>query len=156
MLNDVRPNLGFWLVDKFQSVLKRYRTLFLGPYITLLAINLCVLDPDNNDLHPACKKEFLDMSVFERTGVVEFKEGRFQFTEPGPTQLPKKLYARSGATSDDEFDDDTVAPPTIPSTSAPPLSIQLEKMEHKLNKMEQNLAAYIESVGFIPPFPPSP
>ncbi|KAH9726990.1 hypothetical protein KPL70_008483 [Citrus sinensis] len=156
MLNDVRPNLGFWLADQFQSVLKRYRTLFLGPYITLLAINLCVLDPDNNDLHPACKKEFLDMSVFERTGVVEFKEGRFQFTEPGPTQLPKKLYARSGATSDDEFDDDTVAPPTIPSTSAPPLSIQLEKMEHKLNKMEQNLAAYFESVGFTPPFPPSP
>ncbi|KAH9751265.1 hypothetical protein KPL71_014224 [Citrus sinensis] len=156
MLNDVRPNLGFWLADQFQSVLKRYRTLFLGPYITLLAINLCVLDPDNNDLHPACKKEFLDMSVFERTGVVEFKEGRFQFTEPGPTQLPKKLYARSGATSDDEFDDDIVAPPTIPSTSAPPLSIQLEKMEHKLNKMEQNLAAYFESVGFTPPFPPSP
>ncbi|KAH9687836.1 hypothetical protein KPL70_014917 [Citrus sinensis] len=88
-----------------------------------LPINLCVLDPDNNDLHPACKKEFLDMSVFERTGVVEFKEGRFQFTKPGPTQLPKKLYARSGATSDDEFDDDTAAPPTIPSTSAPPLSI---------------------------------
>ena len=156
MLNDVRPNLGFWLADQFQSVLKRYRTLFLGPYITLLAINLCVLDPDNNDLHPACKKEFLDMSVFERTGVVEFKEGRFQFTEPGPTQPPKKLYARSGATSDDEFDDDTAAPPTIPSTSAPPLSIQLEKMEHKLNKMEQNLAAYFESVGFTPPFPPSP
>ncbi|KAH9741368.1 Endonuclease [Citrus sinensis] len=122
----------------------------------LKSINLCVLDPDNNDLHPACKKEFLDMSVFERTGVVEFKEGRFQFTEPGPTQLPKKLYARSGATFDDEFDDDTVAPPTIPSTSAPPLSIQLEKMEHKLNKMEQNLAAYFESVGFTPPFPPSP
>ncbi|KAH9659131.1 hypothetical protein KPL70_023750 [Citrus sinensis] len=141
---------------QFQSVLKRYRTLFLGPYITLLAINLCVLDPDNNDLHPAYKKEFLNMSVFERTGVVEFKEGRFQFTEPGPTQLPKKLYARSGATSDDEFDDDTVAPPTIPSTSAPPLSIQLEKMEHKLNKMEQNLAAYFESVGFTLPFPPSP
>ncbi|KAH9784028.1 hypothetical protein KPL71_009511 [Citrus sinensis] len=156
MLNDVRPNLGFWLADQFQSVLKRYKTLFLGPYITLLAINLCVLDPDNNDLHPACKKEFLDMFVFERTGVVEFKEGRFQFTEPGPTQLPKKLYARSGATSDDEFDDDTAAPPTIPSTSAPPLSIQLEKMEHKLNKMEQNLAAYFESVGFTPPFPPSP
>ncbi|KAH9782757.1 hypothetical protein KPL71_009045 [Citrus sinensis] len=156
MLNDVRPNLGFWLADQFQSVLKRYKTLFLGPYITLLAINLCVLDPDNNDLHPACKKEFLDMSVFERTCVVEFKEERFQFTEPGPTQLPKKLYARSGATSDDEFDDDTAAPPTIPSTSAPPLSIQLEKMEHKLNKMEQNLAAYFESVGFIPPFPPSP
>ncbi|KAH9716295.1 hypothetical protein KPL71_021412 [Citrus sinensis] len=146
----------FWLADQFQSVLKRYRTLFLGPYITLLAINLCVLDPDNNDLHPACKKEFLDMSVFERTGVVEFKEGRFQFTEPGPTQLPKKLYARSGATYDDEFDDDTAASPTIPSTSAPPLSIQLEKMEHKLNKMEQNLAAYFESVGFTPPFSPSP
>ncbi|KAH9753491.1 hypothetical protein KPL71_015087 [Citrus sinensis] len=122
----------------------------------LKSINLCVLDPDNNDLHPACKNEFLDMSVFERTGVVEFKEGRFQFTEPGPTQPPKKLYARSGATSDDEFDDDTAAPPTIPSTSAPPLSIQLEKMEHKLNKMEQNLAAYFESVGFTPPFPPSP
>ncbi|KAH9734567.1 hypothetical protein KPL71_017422 [Citrus sinensis] len=134
----------------------KFRTLFLGPYITLLAINLCVLDLDNNDLHPACKKEFLDMSVFERTGVVEFKEGRFQFTEPGPTQLPKKLYARSGATSDDEFDDETAAPPTIPSTSAPPLSIQLEKMEHKLNKMEQNLAAYFKSVGFIPPLPPSP
>ncbi|KAK9181038.1 hypothetical protein WN944_024175 [Citrus x changshan-huyou] len=61
----------------------KFRTLFLGPYITLLAINLCVLDPDNNDLHPACKKEFLDMSMFERTGVVEFKEGRFHFTEPG-------------------------------------------------------------------------
>ncbi|KAH9715904.1 hypothetical protein KPL71_021247 [Citrus sinensis] len=104
---------------QFQSVLKRYRTLFLGPYITLLAINLCVFDPDNNDLHSACKKEFLDMSVFERIGVVEFKEGRFQFTEPGPTHPPKKLYARSGATSDDEFDDETAAPPTIPSTSAP-------------------------------------
>ena len=88
--------------------------------------------------------------------MVEFKEGRFQFTEPGPTQPPKKLYARSGVTSDDEFDDDTAAPPTIPSTFAPPLSIQLEKMEHKLNKMEQNLAAYFESVGFTPPFPPSP
>ena len=124
--------------------------------ITLLAINLCVLDPENNDLHPACKKELLDMSLFERTGVVEFKEGRFQFTEPGPTQLPKKLYARSGATSDDEFDDETTAPPAIPSTSAPPLSIQLEKMEHKLNKMEQNLAAYFQSVRFIPPFSPSP
>ena len=46
----MRPNLGFWLADQFQSVLKRYRTLFLGPYITLLAINLCVLDPENNDL----------------------------------------------------------------------------------------------------------
>ncbi|KAH9779128.1 hypothetical protein KPL71_007608 [Citrus sinensis] len=148
--------LGFWLADQFQSVLKRYRTLFLGPYITLLAINLCVLDPNNNDLHLACKKEILDLSVFERTGVVDFKEGRFQFIEPGPTQPPKKLYARSGATSDDEFDDDTAAPPTIPSTSAPPLNIQLEKMEHKLNKMEQNLAAYFESVGFTPPFPPSP
>ena len=44
-----------------------------------------------------CKKEFLDMFVFERTGGVEFKEGRFQFTEPRPTQLPKKFYARSGA-----------------------------------------------------------
>ena len=88
--------------------------------------------------------------------MVEFKEGRFQFTEPGPNQLPKKLYARSGATSDDEFDNDTAAPPTIPSTSAPPLSIQLEKMEHKLNKMEQNLAAYFASVRFIPSFPPSP
>ncbi|KAH9716328.1 hypothetical protein KPL71_021425 [Citrus sinensis] len=141
---------------QFQSVLKWYRTLFFGPYITLLAINLCVLDPDNNDLHPACKNDFLDMSVFERTGVVEFKEGRFQFTEPGPTQLPKKLYARSGATSNDEFDDETAAPPTIPSASAPPLSIQLEKMEHKLNKMEQNLAAYFKNVGFIPPFPPNP
>ena len=96
------------------------------------------------------------MSVFERTSVVEFKDMRFQFTEPGPTQPPKKLYARSGATSYDEFDDDTAASPTIPSTSAPPLSIQLEKIEHKLNKMEQNLAAYFESVGFIPPFPPSP
>ena len=104
--------------------------------ITLLAINLCVLDSDNNDLHPACKKELLDMSLFERTGVVEFKEERFQFIEPRPTQLPKKLYARSGATSDDKFDDETAAPPTIHSTSAPPLSIQLEKMEHKLNKME--------------------
>ena len=62
----------------------------------------------------------------------------------------------SGATSDDKFDDETAAPPNIPSTSAPPLSIQLEKMEHKLNKMEQNLAAYFESVGFTPPFPPSP
>ena len=91
MLNGVRPNLGFWLADQFQSVHKWYRTLFLGPYITLLAINLCVLDLDNNDLHPACKKEFLDMSVFERIGVVEFKEGRFQFTEPGPTQLPKSF-----------------------------------------------------------------
>ncbi|KAH9688160.1 Importin subunit alpha-1a [Citrus sinensis] len=128
----------------------------LGSNVITNAINLCVLDPDNNDLHPACKKEFLDMSVFERTGVVEFKEGRFQFTEPGPTQLPKKLYARSGAASDDEFDDDSAAPPTIPSTSAPPLSSQLEKIEHKLNKMEQNLAAYFESVGFTPPFPPSP
>ena len=58
-------------------MLKRYRTLFLGPCIILLVINLCVLDPDNNDLHPTCKKEFLDMCVFERTGVVEFKEGRF-------------------------------------------------------------------------------
>ena len=103
-------------------MLKRYRTLFLGLYITLLAINLCVLDLDNNDLHPACKKEFLDMSLFERAGLVEF-EGRFQFTEPGPTQIPKKLYARSGATSDDVFDDEIAAPPTIPATSAPPLSI---------------------------------
>ena len=85
--------------------------------------------------------------------MVEFKEERFQFIEPGPTQLPKKLYARSGVTSDDEFDDDTAAPPTIHSTSAPPLSIQLEKMEHK---MEQNSAAYFESMGFIPPLPPSP
>ena len=96
------------------------------------------------------------MSVFERTGVVEFKERRFQFIEPGPTQPPKKLYDKSGATSNDEFDDDTTAPPTIHSTSAPPLSIQLKKIEHKLNKMEQNLAAYFESVGFTPPFPPSP
>ncbi|KAH9705175.1 hypothetical protein KPL70_011778 [Citrus sinensis] len=72
------------------------------------------------------------------------------------TQLPKKLYVRSSATSDDEFDDETAAPPTIPSTFAPLLSIQLEKMEHKLNKMDQNLAAYFESVGFIPLFPPSP
>ena len=117
-------------------MLKQYRTLFLSPYITLLTINLCVLDPDNNDYHPACKKEFLDMSIFERTCVVEFKEGRFQFTKPEPTQPLKKLYARSGATSDDEFNDDTAAPLTIPSTSAPPLSIQLEKIEHKLNKME--------------------
>ena len=109
MLNDVRPNLGFWLAYQFQSVLKWYRTLFLGPYITQLAINLCVLDPDNNDLHPACKKEFLNMSLFERICVVEFKEGRFQFTESGPTQIPKKLYTRSSATSDDEFDDETAA-----------------------------------------------
>ena len=123
MLNDVKPNLGFWLADQFQSVLKQYKTLFLRPYITLLAINLCVLDTNNNDLHPACKKKFLDMSVFERTCVVEFKEVRFQFTEPGPTQSPKKLYARSGVTFDDEFDDDTADPPTIPSTSALPLSI---------------------------------
>ena len=115
-----------------------------------------MLDPDNNDLHLAYKKKFLDMSVFERTGVVEFKEGRFQFTKPGSTQPLKKLYARSGNTSDDEFDDDTTASPTIPFTSTPPLSVQLEKMEHKLNKIEQNLAAYFESVGFIPPFPPSP
>ena len=50
------------------------------------------------------------MSVFERTGVVEFKEGRFQFTEPWPTQLPKKLYARSGVTSDDVFEDEIAAP----------------------------------------------
>ena len=96
------------------------------------------------------------MSLFKRTGVVEFKEGRFQFTKPWLTQLPKKLYTRSGATSNDEFDDETAAPPTIPSTSAPLLSIQLEKMEYKLNKIEQNLAAHFESMGFIPPFSPSP
>ena len=91
-----------------------------------------MLDLDNNDFHPACKNKL------------------------GPTQVPKKLYARSGATSDDEFDDETAAPPTIPSAYTPPLIIQLEKMEYKLNKMEQNLTAYFESVGFIPPFPPSP
>ena len=101
---------------------------------------------------------FIVTNVFPH-GAVDIRSptsDRKFFTEPGPTQLLKKFYARSGATSDDEFDDETTTPPTIPSTFAPHLSIQLEKMENKLNKMEQNLAAYFESVGFIPPFPPSP
>ncbi|KAK4412798.1 hypothetical protein Salat_2927000 [Sesamum alatum] len=73
----------FCLATQLQSTLNKNRTLILGSYITVLATNLGVLDPDNHNLRIACVSEPLDMACLIRWTV--------SFDAVSPLSLPLQV-----------------------------------------------------------------
>ena len=141
---------------------KKNKSLILGSFITQLAINLGVLDLTNYNLHLACTMESLDLICLEKMDLVQQINGVFEFVPPGPIQLSQKRKASKSATSE-AGGPSTDAPGPFSSALSPSSDLcfqlhhmdsKLERIEHQVSGMAQNLAQYFTNVGFRSPFPP--
>lgn len=71
MKNNIKVNLGYWLVSQFATVMKTSkikRPIILGSLITYLPVNEKLIDLEHNDLHVACKMSPLDLDCFVQNG----------------------------------------------------------------------------------------
>ncbi|KAL0312975.1 UNVERIFIED_CONTAM: Retrovirus-related Pol polyprotein from transposon.6 [Sesamum radiatum] len=182
MKRGIKANLGFWLATQFQSCLNRGRALILGPYITLLATNLGVFNPDSHNLHLACNPEPLDMISLLRMGLVKQDGNCFTFVDagyqrilviPGPPngddtdeETEHDEGHESGEdsedTGEDEGEDDTeeedrsTDAPAEPATTNMHQQDTLDKMARSIARIEDNLNMLLDRVGLTPRRPPTP
>lgn len=75
MMTDKKVNLGYWLASQFEAVLKKKtRPLSLGSVISMLAVNLGVLDLSNHDMNIACDCEPLNVECLARMKMIVFED----------------------------------------------------------------------------------
>ncbi|KAL0440152.1 UNVERIFIED_CONTAM: hypothetical protein Slati_2498200 [Sesamum latifolium] len=156
MRRGIKVNLGYWLATQMQSTLTKKRPLILGPYITLIAINLGILDLMSHNLHIACPLEPLDMACLTRTGLFIARGGTFEFAPAGTFHDRVASSSRHLDTSDEdspsgsEEEEDDHAPHTSRD------QVTLNDIARRIKRIEGNLMELFEHYGVTPRHSPTP
>lgn len=131
MQNKLKVNLGYWLVSQFAGVVAHKRHLILGSMITALAVNLNLLDLNDNDLHVACSMKPLDLHCLENMGLIEQVQGVYSFCTPG---LATAQFGRTISDLDgpDEPLDSREPPPTFATPPRRRIDVEVDEIKQRL------------------------
>ena len=150
MVKGSRVNLGSWFayfID--QNIHKKKGSFVVGTYITHIAETLGVYKPSEHKLTKACDIAPLDIECLIRMGLVTRQGSTVRLV--GLRQEDEIMTEPVEERVEEEEPPVDVRPD--PSTSSGILE-RLERLELGQQRMEQNLWAYFQFVGFTPPHPP--
>ncbi|KAL0293177.1 UNVERIFIED_CONTAM: Transposon Ty3-G Gag-Pol polyprotein [Sesamum radiatum] len=156
MRRGIKVNLGYWLATQMHSTLTKKRPLILGPYITLIAVNLGVLDLTSHNLHVACPLEPLDMACLVRTGLVIARGDTFEFAPAGSIHDRVTSSSRRIDTSDDDEASDSDEEEDDHAQRSSTDQVTLNDIARRITRIEDNLLGLFEHIGLTPRHPPSP
>lgn len=156
MMTNKKVNLYYWLASQFCSeIQKPKRPLILGSLITVLAINLGIIDLNKyHNLHVACPMELLNMECLYRMSLVSYKDDHYVLTEPGLYQKPEHVHI------DADTDNPSDSPPLgssandiflAPTPRLKSIETSLQAIDHKVSRMENMLVVYFKLINFQPP-----